>query len=170
MSSSTPLDGRTYYHGTSPSSAICISIEGFRLLDERVRNWDGLLGIGIYVTRNLGQSLWFGEISNLQHPYVLLVELAPGTKIARLDDSPEPRMLDSLRREFGHEILGPDFVRAIPKNKHLQPRELFALMGHLAAKDQLYELKTLRHVRRWLQRLGYHGFGHTQKRLGRDDL
>ena len=160
------LDGRQYYHGTSPSSAICISEEGFRILDKKLRIWHGVLGTGIYITRNVEESLSFGGLQSLNHVYVLQLEFTPGTKIARLDEPPDQRMLNSLRREFGHNVLGPRFAQAIPKNKHLKPRELFALIGHLERLDVLDEATTQRYLRRWLQRLGYHGYGHTRNDLG----
>ncbi len=166
MDSFYDLDDRNYYHGTSPSSAICISEEGFRILDRKVRFWSGALGTGIYITRNLKESLEFGGLQSKNNTYVLQLELTRGSKIARLDDQVNQQVIDSLRREFGREVLGPGFARAIPKNKHLKPRELFALMGYFHKTDVLFEDTTLRHVRRWLLRLGYHGYGHTHNDLG----
>jgi hypothetical protein len=166
MSSLHVLDGREYYHGTSPSSAVCISEEGFRILDRKVRFWRGALGTGIYITRNPKESLVFGGVQSSNHTYVLQLEFTRGTKIARLDDQANQRLLDSLRREFGREVMGSRFAQAIPKNKRIKPRQLFALIGHLERSDLLSEATTLRHVRRWLQRLGYHGYGHTHNDLG----
>lgn len=167
MTSLNVLDGRTYYHGTSPTSAVCISEEGFRILDSEIRYWGGAMGPGIYVTRRLKESLIFGGLQSKNHTYVLRVEFIPGTKVARIDDEASPKVLDSLRREFGQEVLGPRFAQAIPGNKHLKPRELFALIGHLEKTNLLFEEKTAkRQVRRWLQRLGYHGYGHTLNDLG----
>ncbi len=53
------LDGRTFFHGTSASSAVCISIEGLRILDRHNRSWSGHLGCGIYLTRNLEMAVGF---------------------------------------------------------------------------------------------------------------
>ena len=166
MSNPEQLDGRHYFHGTSASSAVCIAVEGFQLLERRLRFWRGALGTGIYVTRNLKEALSLGDVQSFTHTYVLLVEFTPGTRIARLNDQPDQRVLKSLRREFGQEILGYGFAQAIPPNKRLRPRELFALLGHLQRSNGLDEETTLRQVRRWLLRLHYHGYGHTENDLG----
>lgn len=44
-------------------------------------------------------------------------------------------MIDSLKREFGRELLtlGPDFRKAIPRNKHLTKQELVSLCNYFYA-------------------------------------
>jgi len=166
MSATLSLTGRTFFLGTPAASAICISQEGFRILDEDVRSWGvGYLGNGIYVTRNLKEALYFAAVQSPDHDYVLKVEFTRGTRIARLEDASDPGLLDSLRREFGKEILSSEFAKAVPHNKHLKPRELFALMGYFAESPRLFD-QAQRNIRRWLRRLSYHGYGNPFNDLG----
>jgi hypothetical protein len=58
----------------------------------------GSYGGGTYVTCNWRSALFFG-------PVLFRVELQPGTRIMRIDLQPEGKVLDSLKREFGKEIL-----------------------------------------------------------------
>ncbi len=164
------LDGREFLHGTSASCVVSIAVEGFRVRDEAHHKWIGrVLGRGLYVTKALSVALRFSEgQAGGYSPHVLRVELAPGTRIARVDAEPDPRALDSLRREFGHAVLGPDFAAAIPHNKRLQPRQLFTLLAHQSGVDKppLHGPAQQRSVRNWLARLKYHGFGYTGNCLG----
>lgn len=159
-------DATTFFHGTSASSAICVSIEGFRILDQAIRFWKGHLGTGIYITRNLNEAQFFGSDQPHYRAYVLELKIIPGTKIARMCDVSDRRLLRSLRREFGHEILTKNFANAIPTNKHLKPRELFAIISHLQHSGKLQEASSQRAIRKWLLRLHYHGYGHTENDLG----
>jgi hypothetical protein len=55
---------QVFYHGTSALAALCISIDGFRLLSERLRHWaEGALGNGIYVTASLETAAFFANFS-----------------------------------------------------------------------------------------------------------
>ncbi len=88
------------FHGTSALAAVCISVDGFRLLNNILRRFgNGSLGNGIYVTASLEQAAWYSR------GYIFEVRLAPGTRILWLDGHYDPRVIDSLRREFGKELL-----------------------------------------------------------------
>ncbi len=156
-----------YYHGTTALSAVCIEVEGFRLLDERVRHWGrGYLGHGIYLSRSLPTARWF----RLEGPYVLEVALGPGTKVLRVEGSYDPRRIRSLRREFGRGILSPDFEKAIPRNKELRPRELIDLVNWLYQSDRRRDrhgfYEGLRAIRRSVRRTGYSAFGDREGDVG----
>ncbi len=99
------------------------------------------------------------------HSYILELALTPGTRVLRLEDSPDRHQLDSLRKEFGHEILTNQFAHAIPSNKHLRPKELVAIISHLNHLAELND-QAKRDIRKWVSRLGYHGYGHTMDDLG----
>src|SRR5437867_4324160 len=99
--------GRQFYHGTNPLAAVCISTEGFWLPDAHRALGQNMLGYGIYVTANPKVADRFGHHS-------FRVRLAPGTRILWLDEHYDRRVIDSLRREFGEEILEFDFEAAIP--------------------------------------------------------
>ena len=160
------LESSEYWHGTSASSAVCIAIEGFRLLDAELRVWGrGALGNGIYVTKSLEEALSFGSLQgDSDSTFLLRVRLQAGTRIARIEDGNDVD-LDALRRNFGHEILGRDFGKAIPSNKKLKPRELFAILAQLVRRRELYG-PAVAHTRRWLRRLGYAACGHRDNDLG----
>ncbi len=99
------------------------------------------------------------------HSYILELALTPGTRVLRLEDSPDRHQLDSLRKEFGHEILTNQFAHAIPSNKHLRPKELVAIISHLNHLAELND-QAKRDIRKWVSRLGYNGYGHTMDDLG----
>lgn len=157
-------DPGEYLHGTSAKAAVSVAVEGFRVVEKH-----GALGSGIYVTRALREAAAFSTEHTAGQPCILRVEFAAGTRIARIEDSDYDT--SQLCREFGAEILGPNFANAIPHNKQLEPRQLFALIRHLDRTEQLaswtaHGRKALRSVRQWLRRLHYHGFGHGSNDLG----
>ena len=160
------LESAQYWHGTSASSAVCIAVEGFRLLDPQLRIWGrGALGNGIYVTKSLDEALSFGSLQgDSDSTFLLRLRLQAGTRIARFEDG-NGIDLDALRRNFGHEILGRDFGKAIPSNKKLKPRELFAILAQLDRKRE-FDGPAIAHARRWLRRLGYDACGHNKNDLG----
>ena len=126
-----------FYHGTSPLAAICIAMDGFRLLDNNLRRWSGgALGDGIYITADLSTASFFAEIG-ARSPrktatlYVIRTRLSAGTRILRLDGSYDRKVIDYLGREFGRELFTPKFDRAIPSNKHLTAVELINLANYL---------------------------------------
>ncbi|MDB2686144.1 hypothetical protein N9Y42_02940 [Mariniblastus sp.] len=167
MSEKNPVKGsNAWLHGTSAISSICIWEEGFRVLDEKLRFWTGYLGVGIYITKSPGEADGLGQIQASNGAYLLEVELSAGTRIARIDDNPDQKLLDSLQREFGRQILTDQFSKAIPRNKHLKPQELFALIGHLEKKRLYASSDAKKQVKRWLLRLNYHAYGHLTNDIG----
>ena len=150
----------TWLHGTSAISSICIWQEGFRVLNRKVRNWKGCLGDGIYLSKDRNYAEFFGYQCASDTPYFVEVELRAGTKIARIESKPDPKLLDSLRREFGNQVLTSQFDKSIPKNKHLKPKELFALISHFENQGFFVSDGFEKQVKRWILRLGYHGYGH----------
>lgn len=173
MPTNDARDGREFLHGTSALAAACVAVEGFRLLTTEQRIWqDGCLGGGIYVTRALATAMAFaGAASGREGPdYVLRVRLAPGIRLLRLTGRYDARVIDALRREFGHEVLCVRFPQALPRNKHLRARELIELLNYLWSRRELLDSDTdsrhLRGVRRYLTRLRYDGFGCPDSDIG----
>jgi hypothetical protein len=153
-----------FFHGTGALSAVCIAVDGFRLLDERLRPFGpGCIGGGIYLTAAPKNAAWFAGGEGC----VLRVRLAPGTRILRLDGRFDQRIIDSLRREFGADVLSADFDRAIPRNKKLTRAELINLFNYLWGKTLLGNFSDEhRQVRRYLTRNKYHGMGHETSDVG----
>lgn len=132
------------FHGTSRRNARRILKEGFRdwswtaetpLLkykaERGIERWfhGGFYGRGTYVTGNWRSALHFG-------PVLFRVELQPGTRIVRLDEPPDGRVLDSLRREFGREILTKSPWKVMPANKRLTLDEAVQLARHHSARRE----------------------------------
>lgn len=173
-----PISGpQVFYHGTSALAAMCISVDGFRLLSEQLRQWgEGALGNGIYVTAALETANYFASASSLNHhKYILRVRLAPGTRILRLDGNYDQNVINYLVREFGRELLGPKFDRAIPANKHLRRVELINLANYLWQRGQADKprgigawagLESLGPLRRTLIHNKYDGLGCTESDIG----
>jgi hypothetical protein len=168
MSKRDEQEPAPFFHGTSALAAVCISIDGFRLLPVILRRWYlGLLGHGIYITASLRQAAWFSS------GYIFRVRLAPGTRILRLDGQCDPRVIDSLRREFGKDVLGPGFDKAIPSNKHLRRVEVIHLLNYHWAhhdvegkrRDDLL-IAELAVFRRYLARCHYAGLGSLNSDAG----
>jgi hypothetical protein len=153
-----------FFHGTSALPAVCIAIDGFRLLDEALRRFGrGCLGGGTYLTAAPKTAVWF----SMEEGYVLRIRLAPGTRILRLDGHFDQKVIDSLRREFGAAVLSPNFDRALPQNKKLRRVELVNLLNYLWGKELLgWFTGEHRQVRRYLAKSGYHGMGNTESDIG----
>lgn len=132
------MTGRVFFHGTSKRNARKILKEGFRdwswtakppmLKHLAKRGIDRLMhggsyGGGTYVTCNWRSALFFG-------PVLFRVELQPGTRIVRIDLPPEDKVLNSLKREFGKEILTKSPWKVMPTNKRLTLDEAIQLARH----------------------------------------
>lgn len=171
MSQNPPLLGDDFLHGTTALAAVQIAVEGFRLLPVGLRFWGrGALGPGIYLTRSLPWAAEFmRDFGETGGGAVLRVALAPGTRVLWAAPEHDPRVIDSLRREFGAGILKPDFPKAIPRNKHLRTRELIHLFSYLVKRAAdgpflcSFQVTGLRDV---LRRAGYAGFGVLDGDLG----
>ncbi|MDX1945775.1 MAG: hypothetical protein SFU86_10295 [Pirellulaceae bacterium] len=153
-----------FFHGTTALAASCIAVDGFRLLDEGLRHWgEGGLGSGIYLTRAPTTAGFFSGDPG----FALRVRLAAGTRMLRLTGEFDQRVIDSLRREFGAEILAADFDKAIPRNKRLRPGELIHLFNYLWSKDLVRVFSDEhRAMRRYLAASQYHGLGESATDTG----
>jgi len=132
------VTGRVFFHGTKKRNARKILKEGFRdwswtaetpLLKYKAKQgidrWmhGGFYGRGTYLTCNWRSALFFG-------PVLFRVELQPGTRILRIDLPPDGKTLDSLKREFGKEILTNSPWKVMPGNKRLTLEEAIQLARH----------------------------------------
>lgn len=116
-----------YYHGTWSGYGASIMRRGFELGHPGSGH---LLGRGVYIARQLASAaLWEAGL-------IIIVRLQPGTRILWIEDEYDQRVINSLRREFGQELLdlGPHFERAIPHNKQLRQRELIELCNYVLAE------------------------------------
>jgi hypothetical protein len=129
------IAGGTFFHGTSRRAARKILKEGFRDWSWTAKNPDlrhlfkrgivrwlhgGHFGRGTYVTKNWRTGLFFG-------PVLFRVSVQPGTRILRLDVPPDDKVVGSLRREFGEEILTQPPWKVLPRNKQLTLKEAIQL-------------------------------------------
>lgn len=170
------LENRIFYHGTSKRAARKILAHGLRdyswtaetpLLKYKakqgVARWmhDGSYGRGTYITCNWRTALYFG-------PVLFRIEMQPATRILHLNIPPDPKALDTLKREFGHEILKTTPRKVIPTNKRLTLEQTIQLARHHCAKYQSSgwgSVKSERHerlmfdLRNILVRYGIHGWG-----------
>ena len=171
------------YHGTSKFSARSILRQGlrdwswtensYRFRYRKKEGADrqkhgGALGPGTYVTRNWRVGLHFG-------PVLFRVELQPGTKIVTLDVPAEAKIINRLKREFGHEILIKNPLKVIPRNKRLTLEEAIQLTRHHFNtslncgrdweawdfhRSRMFELRPI------LMRYGIHGWGESSDLFG----
>lgn len=159
-----------YYHATKTiGNALSILSEGFRVWfeDPEIGRYaiGGNLGSGVYLSEDFRIALWFG-------PILFAVQTIPGTRILNVAGPASPSVLDSLGREFGHNLFRQPFWKVIPPNKHLRGDELVALVQHhyhaawgkpasrtwnLRRKRSIHQLDQLPKL---LRRYGYHGYGH----------
>ncbi len=150
-------------HGTTALNGASIAVEGFKVL---ANSEPGALGRGIYLTCSLPWACEFmRDFECTGRGVILQVELAPGTRILRFDGRYDPQTIDSLRREFGAELLQVDFHKALPMNKHLKSRELIDLLNYLASDsghirtDPRSGWTGESRVRHALRKSGYMGYG-----------
>ena len=164
------LNRPVYYHATKTTAAASsILSEGFRVWfeDSEIGRYaiGGNLGSGVYFSEDFRIALWFG-------PILFAVQTVPGTRILDVSRPSSHTVLDSLSREFGHNLFREPFWRVLPSNKRLRGGELVALVQHhyhavwgkparpawnstrKRSSHQLDELSKL------LRRYGYHGYGH----------
>jgi hypothetical protein len=167
---------RIFYHGTSKRAARKILAHGLRdysitaetplLKYKAARGIDrwfhgGAYGRGTYITCNWRSALYFG-------PVLFRMELQPGTRIVRLDPAPDPKVIDTLTREFGREILRTSPWKVIPRNKRLTLNEAIQLARYHRSKDEadrsLFSPASKHEavmfdLRKILVRFGIHGWG-----------
>lgn len=171
------LERRVFYHGTSKRAARRILREGLKdyswteetpLLKSKAKRGivrylhGGQYGRGTYITCNWRTALYFG-------PVLFRVELQPATRILRLDVPPDAKVIDSLKREFGREILTAPPRKVMPNNKRLTLNEAIQLARYHVAKsegagcwwksNQNPHRKLMFDLRNMLVRCGIHGWG-----------
>ena len=173
-----PLAGNrgVFFHGTSKRNARKILMGGYRdwswtaetpLLKYKAKKgidrWmhGGSYGRSTYVSCDWRSALHFG-------PVLFRVELQAGTRILRLDLLPDGKVLDSLKREFGSEILTKPPWKVMPTNKRLTLNEAVQLARHhvarwegaswTAPRAEQHE-KLMFDLRSILVRYGIHGWG-----------
>jgi hypothetical protein len=176
-----PVENRVFYRGTEKRTARRVVHEGFKdwsyatpadwrhpyrngrfkkVHDRHLK--DGSFGRGTYITCNWRAALFFG-------PVIFRVELRPGTRLIRMDVPPVSKTIDSLRREFGREVLVKNPLKVMPQNKRLTLNEAIQLAryhyhGRLSTfsnnqnKNQNHNLR-MRDLRSILVRYGIHGWG-----------
>ena len=134
--------GKDYFHGTWSGYIYSIMTRGFELGHEGRGN---LLGRGVYIAQRVSSAaLWtFGAI-------IIRCRLQPGTRILWVDDEYDRRVIDSLRREFGQELLdlGPHFHKAIPHNKQLTRQELIHLCSYIMMTARRKRWQTILRARK----------------------
>lgn len=57
-------------------------------------------------------------------------KLSDKASILRIDEKYDKKVIDTLKREFGKNILTSDINKAIPSNKHLTKKELINLLNY----------------------------------------
>ena len=166
---------KVFYHGTSWDHTESIAWQGFRALREG-DEWSGtfhcggVLGHGLYITCNWRLALWYG-------PTLLRVGIQPGTRLLNAAIPEEQKLVASLRRKFGGEILSKPPWQVLPKNKRLNQRELINLFRYhyWRAWEKEYKrdedgltrwpdkrekhFQQLLRLRPLLIRCGFHGYG-----------
>jgi hypothetical protein len=161
------LGEREYFHGTHEDHALRIMYEGFNLRNCATRSC--IYKQGIYLTKSLYTAASFG-------PIVFKCHLAEGVSILWTKEHYDQKVIDSLRREFGKEILNEDISKVIPSNKHLNRKELINLLNYrLSRKDYWKEVKrktmpnwgsSISSIRRQLQFHKYTAMGDTESVWG----
>jgi len=108
-----------YYHGTSRTNAYLIMKNGFKIgevMHGRAH------GHGVYVCHKKESAvIWANEDG-----VIIQCELQPGLRVLWIHEEYDDKVIKSLKREFGKDLLkaGPDFFKFIPKNKKLTKTEL----------------------------------------------
>ncbi|MBN1755728.1 DUF2914 domain-containing protein [bacterium] len=158
-----------YYHGTSKRTIYSIMKEGFRLYKDYIIG-GRIRGYGLYLSKTLNFAAGWGDM-------LVKCKLVDGTNILWNEDY-DPNVIAYLKREFGRDIVKPDFHKVIPSNKHLTKKELKNLFSYLLEKHfgrksftrktrrgytpawlfQMYETR----IHERLKRHGYDAFGYQE--------
>lgn len=164
------VTNRIYFHGTiSLRSALAILKEGFKCYffeDGSYEGYSTILGVGSYLSCNWRVTVIFGT-------YIFQTTLEGATKILDISKPYDPKIIRSLKKEFGHDITDSGNVeKVLPRNKHLKLDELTALtryhyyrvwehrpLKEFWTKKQERHLSALDSCISILKRIGYHGFG-----------
>jgi len=171
------LENRVFYHGTSKRAARRILRDGLRdyswtedspqfkyKAEQGLVRWmhGGSYGRGTYISCNWRAALCFG-------PVLFRLELQPATRIVHLDVPPDPKVMDSLQREFGKQIITASPWKVMPRNKRLTLNEAIQLARYHCAKSETSNWwrsgkpnpheKLMLDLRNILVRYGIHGWG-----------
>jgi hypothetical protein len=172
----TNLKESRFFHGCKNEQDLSdISSRGFRsdFTDEEGR-WirDGNLGKGLYLTCDWRTAVWFG-------PVLLEATLIQGTRLLDVSLPADENVLDSLKREFGKELLvSGDIRKTLPRNKQLKLNELIELTRYFYHRvwsqdwslekswkfspHQKRDFRALEHAVSYLKRYKFDGYGHPQ--------
>ena len=101
--------------------------------------------------------------------YVIEVSLTKGSKLLTVNDAIDSKTINSLKKEFGKDILSYNFTKSIPHNKQLLKHEVITLYQYLHKKMQKHD-KRYNNITQWylhlgkiyhqIKKLGYHGISH----------
>jgi len=155
---SDTLSDNEYYHGTMDYKAIQILYEGFRL-KKQYSDYGryGTFKEGLYLSKSLEPAALFGYTD-----IIFTCVLKMGISILKIDESYDKKVIDSLKREFGKDILTGDLSKVIPRNKHLTRKELINLLNYRFAKTVWHKTKDIQKWRSALssvkQQLSLHKF------------
>ena len=122
---------KAYYHGTEARHLHTIMTKGFKLGEVRHGR---VSGNGLYVATKPETITYYAPQSFVTgKSYAIKCGLQEGTRILWKDPDYSKKTIKYLQREFSRNIISFDFWKHIPRNKHLTPMELSALVSHLDA-------------------------------------
>jgi len=104
------------YHGTREEYAYSLMKEGFRL--DNIVYGRGA-GNGVYTSRYKSFAAYWGDV-------LIVCELKESIRLVQYDTY-DPKIIDSLTREFGAAIKKPDFWKILPRNKQFKKHEIVEL-------------------------------------------
>ena len=117
--------GMELLHTTPAWCAPFILSQGFKVTKQQ--NLGRRLGNGIYVTSRMETVALFNM------GFLVKCQLTRPLKVLWLKEY-DPKVINSLKREFGKQILTNSFHKAIPRNKQLKQKELIELVSYFVSK------------------------------------
>ena len=112
-----------FYHGTDEQYAWSIMTRGFSLQNER---WGRGWGNGVYLSGTDSFASTWGQI-------IIRCQLQAGTRLLWHEEH-DRKVIDSLRREFGKDIVSPEFWKVLPLNKRFTRNEVIHLWHYLVTR------------------------------------
>jgi len=149
------LMGLIIYHGTQEEYAYSLIIEGFRLHNVI---WGRGAGNGVYASRSKSFAADWGEL-------VVFCELSDSARILKYDMY-DSKVIASLKREFGADILTSQFWKVLPHNKQFKKQEVIELWRYImkneylsySKKNKNYYTLLTRNLSYLYKQLHYHQF------------
>jgi hypothetical protein len=152
-----------FYHGTQKHCIYSIMMQGFRLDNEM---WGRGWGNGVYLSATKEFASNWGRA-------IIRCGLQRGCRILWHSEY-DRKVIDYLKREFGSNIVKPDFWKALPNNKQLKKHEIIAVWNYLIdihyegrkrfEKGLLYEFqKNYSRIYEHLKRHQFDGVGSREK-------